>query len=101
MSKRRITNSIPIEEGSGNVYADLGYADGEAMLIKAQLTSKIAEIIKTRGLTQAETAEKLGLTQPKGVHSAQRSVSWCLRTASAGLPDTAGPGCPDRHQAGA
>jgi predicted XRE-type DNA-binding protein len=65
MSKRRITNSIPIEEGSGNVYADLGYADSEAMLIKAQLVSKIAEIIKAKGLTQAEAAEKLGLTQPK------------------------------------
>src|ERR1700688_2232349 len=65
MSKRRIATTIPIEEGSGNVYADLGYADSEAMLIKAQLTSKIAEIIKTRGLTQAEAAEKLGLTQPK------------------------------------
>ena len=65
MSKRRITSNIPIEEGSGNVYADLGYADSEAMLIKAQLVSKMAEIIKTRGLTQAEAAEKLGLTQPK------------------------------------
>jgi predicted XRE-type DNA-binding protein len=35
------------------------------MLMKAQLVSKIAEIIKTRDLTQAEAASKLGLTQPK------------------------------------
>jgi predicted XRE-type DNA-binding protein len=47
------------------VYSDLGYADSSAMLMKAQLVSKIAEIIKTRDLTQAEAASKLGLTQPK------------------------------------
>jgi len=35
------------------------------MLIKAQLVAKIAEIIRTRKLTQAEAASKLGLTQPK------------------------------------
>ena len=65
MSKPRVTNRVSMEEGSGNVYADLGYADSEAMLIKAQLVAKIAEIIRARGLTQAEAAGKLGLTQPK------------------------------------
>lgn len=50
---------------AGNVYADLGYADADEMLVKAQLVSKIAEMIKRRGLTQVEAAKLLGLTQPK------------------------------------
>jgi hypothetical protein len=33
-----------IEKGSKNVYADLGVADAEEMLVKAQLATKIAEI---------------------------------------------------------
>ena len=56
---------IPIEQGSGNVYTDLGYADSEGMLVTAQLAAKIAEIVHLRALTQTRTAEILGLTQPK------------------------------------
>ena len=65
MKKQRIVRGIPIEQGSGNVYADLGYADSEGMLVKAQLAAKIAEIVHRRALTQTRTAEILGLTQPK------------------------------------
>ncbi|OTP72324.1 helix-turn-helix domain-containing protein [Caballeronia sordidicola] len=53
------------EESSGNVYADLGLADAEEMLVKAQLASKIGEIIKGRRWTQQQAAEVLGMTQPK------------------------------------
>jgi predicted XRE-type DNA-binding protein len=56
---------IPIEKGSRNVYADLGYPDSEDMLIKAQLVTKIAEIIRQRRLTQAQAAKLFRLTQPK------------------------------------
>ena len=65
MKKRRVVMGIPVEEGSGNVYADLGYPDSDSMLIKAQLAAKIAEIIQRRGLTQTQTAKILGLTQPR------------------------------------
>ena len=58
-------DGISVEMGSGNVYADLGYPDGEAMLVKSRLVAKIAEIIRKRGLTQAQAAAKLGMTQPK------------------------------------
>lgn len=54
-----------IEHGSTNVYADLGMANAEEMLVKAQLTTKIAEIIKRRKLTQVQAAELLGIPQPK------------------------------------
>jgi predicted XRE-type DNA-binding protein len=65
MKKKRLVWGVPIEEGSGNVYADLGYVDSDGMLVKAQLAAKIAEIIQVRALTQARAAEILGLTQPK------------------------------------
>lgn len=65
MKKQRLVRGVPVEEGSGNVYADLGYADSERMLVKAQLAAKIAEIVERRALTQARAAEILGLTQPK------------------------------------
>jgi predicted XRE-type DNA-binding protein len=54
-----------IENGSTNVYADLGMADAEEMLVKAQLATKIGDIIKRRKLTQVQAAQLLGITQPK------------------------------------
>lgn len=65
MRKERVMQGIPVEEGSGNVYADLGYAESEDMMVKAQLVTKIAHIIRQRGLTQQRAARLLGLTQPK------------------------------------
>jgi predicted XRE-type DNA-binding protein len=65
MKKRRVVRGISVEQGSGNVYADLGYPDSDSMLVKAQLAAKIAEIVQRRALTQARTAKILGLTQPK------------------------------------
>ena len=54
-----------IEHGSTNVYADLGLDNAEEMLIKAQLATKISDIIKRRKLTQMQAAELLGISQPK------------------------------------
>ena len=54
-----------IEEGSGNIYADLGMDDADEMLVKAQLATKIGEIVKARKWSQQQAAEVLGLTQPK------------------------------------
>ena len=65
MSKHKASEKMAIYGSSGNVYADLGYSDAGEMLVKAQLVSRIAEIIQHRGLTQVEAAKLLGLTQPK------------------------------------
>lgn len=56
---------IEIEEGSGNVYADLGFPDADEMLIKAQLGTEIADVIKRRRLTQVKASEIMGISQPK------------------------------------
>lgn len=65
MKTRRTVGGVSIEAGSGNVYADLGYAESEGMLVKAKLVTKIADIIRQRSLTQEQAARLLGLTQPK------------------------------------
>ena len=64
MSKRK-AQSVPVEMGTGNVYADLGYGNADEMLIKAQLVTKIAEIIRGKGITQTQAAQLLGMSQPK------------------------------------
>jgi predicted XRE-type DNA-binding protein len=56
---------IKIEESTGNVYADLGMANAAALLVKAQLASKIGEIIKLRKWSQQQAAEVLGIPQSK------------------------------------
>jgi predicted XRE-type DNA-binding protein len=56
---------IKIEESSGNIYADLGVTDADEMLVKAQLATKIGEIIKGRKWSQQQAAEVLGIPQSK------------------------------------
>ena len=56
---------IVIEEGSTNVYTDLGYADAAEMQRKSQLAAEIARAIKARRLTQQGAAELLGVGQSK------------------------------------
>ena len=58
------TTDTAVERGSGNVFADLGLPDAEAHLVKAELVSRIDDIIRKRGITQTEAARLLGLSQP-------------------------------------
>ncbi len=57
-------DNIPIEQGSDNVFADLGRSDADAHLLKAELVSQIDQIIRERRLTQARAAALLGISQP-------------------------------------
>lgn len=58
-------DSVDHVVSSGNVFADLGLADSEDLLAKAELARQIASIISHRHLTQAAAAHLLGTTQPK------------------------------------
>jgi predicted XRE-type DNA-binding protein len=60
-----MSEKIGFEVGSGNVFADLGLPNPEEHLAKAELASRINEVIQQRRLTQAVTAELLGIDQPK------------------------------------
>ena len=46
-----------VEIGSGNVFADLSFANSEEMLATAQLVSEIHKAIKKKKLTQTEGAK--------------------------------------------
>lgn len=56
---------IPVTPSSGNVFADLGFAEPEEELTKAQLASHIRQIIQRRRLTQTAAAALMGIDQPK------------------------------------
>lgn len=56
---------MAIEQGSGNVFADLGYPNAEEALTKARLAQRIAEILEKQRLTQIQAAKLLGIDQPK------------------------------------
>ena len=58
-------SAIAVTASSGNVFADLGFADPDEELAKAQLASHIQDIIKRRRLTQIAAADLMGIDQPK------------------------------------
>jgi predicted XRE-type DNA-binding protein len=53
-----------IERGSGNVFADIGLPNAEEHLLKAELVSRVDDLIKERKLTQAAAGQLLGVGQP-------------------------------------
>lgn len=53
------------EQGSGNVFADLGFADADDRLARSELALSIARVIRARKLTQTAAARLLGTDQPK------------------------------------
>jgi predicted XRE-type DNA-binding protein len=57
-------NGRKVTESSGNVFADLGFANPEEELLKAKLVREIRGVIKRRKLTQTKAAAMLGLKQP-------------------------------------
>jgi predicted XRE-type DNA-binding protein len=60
-----MSDELPeFEVSSGNIFADLGLPDAEGLLVRAHLMSGVTDLIKERGLTQAEAARILGTNQP-------------------------------------
>ena len=56
---------IECERGSGNVFADVGLANPEEALAKAEIARHINKLIAERGLTQAEAGGILGVDQSR------------------------------------
>ena len=54
-----------ITRGTGNVFADLGYADAEERQTKLRLAYAINGIVERQRMTQAAAAGKNGINQPK------------------------------------
>ena len=64
MAKKR-EKEIEVTISSGNVFADLGFAQPEEELAKAKLAGHIWQIVKDRNLTQAAVGKMIGIDQPK------------------------------------
>lgn len=60
-----MSNNQTITRSSGNVFADAGLPDADSQLVKAQLVSRIDDIIRERGLSQREAAHILNVAQPE------------------------------------
>lgn len=56
---------ISVTPSSGNVFADIGVPEPEEALAKAQLASRIREIVRDSRLTQVAAAAVMGIDQPK------------------------------------
>lgn len=63
MKKKK--EEIEVVVGSGNVFEDLGYANPEEALAKADLARQIQKVIKARKLTQVQAARIMGIDQAK------------------------------------
>lgn len=65
MANRNDEQTVEIERGTGNVFADLGYPDAEERQTKLRLAYAINRVVEERRLTQAAAAKMLGINQPK------------------------------------
>jgi len=59
---------IKFEDGSGNIYVDLGLKDGDQLRARAQIGFHVFKILKDQKLKQREIAEVLGIAQPDVSH---------------------------------
>jgi predicted XRE-type DNA-binding protein len=56
------------EEGSGNIFADLGLDDADERFARARLGFHVYELLTARKIKQREIAELLGIKQPEVSH---------------------------------
>lgn len=61
MSKKSDT---AIRRGTKNVFADLAFPDADTHLLKAELMSRVQDVLEARHLTQTEAARITGVSQP-------------------------------------
>ena len=53
------------EEGSGNIFADLGLEDSDELFARAKIGFHVYQILKAKKLPQREIASLLGIKQPE------------------------------------
>jgi predicted XRE-type DNA-binding protein len=66
--KNKDQKAPEFEEGSGNVFADLGLADAEQDFARAKLGFHVYKLLKDKKLKQREMALLLGIKQPEVSH---------------------------------
>ena len=63
-NEKRLIDGIEVQQGSGNVYADLGLPDAEKLKIKTGLVIEIRKAMRSLGLTQQEAAKAWASLNP-------------------------------------
>ncbi len=58
-----MARKVEFTGSSGNVFADLGLANADEMLAKAEMAARIARLLEARKLTQKALAEMLDASQ--------------------------------------
>lgn len=58
-------DAVAFTQGSGNPFADLGFANPELELAKSRLVMEIGRVIEERDLSQVQAGRIIGLPQPK------------------------------------
>jgi predicted XRE-type DNA-binding protein len=63
----KFVRDATITKGSGNVFTDLGFSPAEArnLRMRSQMMTALRKFIEKEGLTQAEAARRLKVTQPR------------------------------------
>jgi predicted XRE-type DNA-binding protein len=62
-----MTGKLKYVRGSDNIFVDLGFDEAEAenLKLRSEFMMRIEEFYRKSGMTQAEAAKTLGLTQPR------------------------------------
>jgi len=63
----KVIRDTTITKGAGNVFTDLGFSPTEArnLRMRSQMMIALRKFIDREGLTQAEAAKRLNVTQPR------------------------------------
>src|SRR5271166_3230166 len=60
--------TIDFEEGSGNVFADLGLDNTDDLYLRAQIGFYVFKLLESKNLKQRDMAALLGIAQPDVSH---------------------------------
>lgn len=66
--RKKNQRATEFEEGSGNIFADLGLEDADELLARAQMGFHVYTILKEKKLKQREISSLLGISQPDVSH---------------------------------
>jgi predicted XRE-type DNA-binding protein len=63
-----MSKEIEVSKGSGNIFADIGLANADELLARAQIGVEVLKILKGLDLKQREIATLLGIKQTEVSH---------------------------------
>ena len=73
----KVSSTTAITKSSGSVFADLGFPPAEArnLRLRSQMMTALRKFIEREGLTQAQAARRLKVSQPRISDLARGKIS--------------------------